>query len=222
MTLPRLNNATSWTSTLPLAREWLARSLITHFITTLPPSYVSVSDVDELLDPQSIHSVLRRAAPCVRPKQRPSWYSPFCEFATSRVHKGAGTWMNSVILNSGSRWFANFAAVGEVLRYHPALIVDHCKVTDELVGWHLSYAFSTDAILHKLSTFSHAHDEHVVNFLSAPDARSKVADRVRRCIHLFSEPGDRLPSPTHYNPHPYDGRLPPLPGWPHNADAPNS
>ena len=94
-----------------------------------------------------------------------------------------------------------------------------CFATTQYMGWHLSYAMSSARIVQKLKIFSHSDQPHVLELARRPDATEHVARCAQKCKHLF-KPNDKGNALLHYESAPYDGKLPPLPGWPHNEAAP--
>ena len=122
-----------------------------------------------------------------------------------------------------SSWFRNV-----VLRKQQMRNFHGCKLRTTRDGWHLSYALGTADIIHKIrsismdrgSTRSNSdHQQHRDRLLAlSPQAlNAEVERRVQNCLDPLGRPNtDGL----RYAKEPYDGVLPPLPGWPRHLLAP--
>ena len=88
-----------------------------------------------------------------------------------------------------------------------------CPGTPSWIGWHLSYFLRTDQILNKLNNFLHAHDNPIRKITKAVDPVAETEKRVRTCTDSHGK-GFR-PRWTAF-----DGRLPPITGWPSHPLAP--
>jgi hypothetical protein len=186
---------------------------------------VSVSDVDELLDPALLQ--LADIDQCRTPTLRHYHYGVHCV-----EYKPA--FARSVIFRSSSAWF-NTTLNHRRFSYDPLrnLVVGRgpndpfaCPPTRGFVGWHLSYFLPGAQILTKLRSFSHAHDSDVSRVISSPAPLSLIAERARKCITLRG-----APLRTELLPYAASGRrtvpaglprssaLPPLPNWPQHPSA---
>ena len=88
-----------------------------------------------------------------------------------------------------------------------------CPGTPHWVGWHLSYFLRTDQIVNKLTHFLHAHDGPIRKITKAVDPVAEVEKRVRGCTDSHGK-GFRPRWAA------FDGRLPPVTGWPSHPLAP--
>ena len=187
-------------------RIYVINWLRDHF----PRHRVFFSDVDELLDIRALfESNLMLKSDCIRPNLRSYYYSEHCPMVRS--------WDKSVIFRTDGRFFKHAAATQQVeMRATDSYVQDHCPVTSEYMGWHFSYAMSTEAILMKLSTFEHAQDKQVREVCTARNATALLNDRIRLCQDLTLRKGNLAGLQLSA----FDGRVPQLSGWPRNEAAP--
>jgi hypothetical protein len=66
---------------------------------------------------------------------------------------------------------------------------------------------------HKLSNFAHAHDPFITRITRSAKPLEEMERRVRKCLDVHG----RKYGPAWAA---YDGKLPPVPGWPRNPVAP--
>ena len=73
---------------------------------------------------------------------------------------------------------------------------------------------SSDKILKKYRAFAHAHDKYVSRVVNSSDPLSIIEHKVKSCIEIHGRK---------YGPYftGFDGRLPPIPGWPRNPATPS-
>lgn len=198
------------TSLNPWKKEFAARRFATSVIAQRFPRHrVYHSDVDELLDPAAMHSL--EVTTCIAPRLRFYYYSEHCPVYNE-------TWAGAIIVNTATKWFVDRArgTPPVMMRAHPGTDLSHarkaCAISDRLLGWHMSFAMASDAILQKLRSYSHAHYAGAVTRQANPSAF--IDAKVRACADILGRldvgPIDGA----------YDGRLPPLPGWPTHPSAP--
>ena len=110
--------------------------------------------------------------------------------------------------------------------YWPARDRRTCQTAEGLHGWHLSYFFDTDAIIRKMETYNHNDDVKVQRLLRMPLAeRTRIIEhRVAHCIDPFNTRQRINPTLAKNNvtfqEAAYDGKMPPVPGWPRHPLAP--
>lgn len=191
---------------------------------------VFVSDVDEMLQAELLlqASILT----CRTPTLRHYHYGVHCAaykpvFARSLVFRASSPWLNFSIEHRRIGFYWDPLRNMVYGRAKQGI----CPATRSYVGWHLSYFLSTEQILTKLRSFSHASDPFVAATLASRDAPGLIAHRVRRCI---STRGDRLHAQLlpfsrtsftsardvkRYSGVLLSGVLPSLSGWPQHRDA---
>lgn len=132
---------------------------------------VLVSDVDELIDPSAVQLVDFATLDCIRPKLRFYYYCLRCSL---------GYWSKQSLFRTDGKWFSKMlqAETYEDIR-------GQCTETPELMGWHVSYAFSTSKIITKMESFSHHGDSFVKELLENPDREGLIDDRVRNCEDVY-------------------------------------
>ena len=179
---------------------------------------VYFSDVDEFLDPETLrtsllHSNALAAAGCVTPRHRMYYYSQNCPVRE--------TWAIAVLFRVDSSFFANVRRHKQQLRWRRECPVPGADAGQPVFhGWHFSYAMDTSHVLNKLLSFKGAAGayERQVNLLPHDQRVRLVESRIRTCTDLFN----RWKSNISFQEHAYDGKLPPVPGWPRHELAPTT
>lgn len=185
--------------------RWLARSY--------PRAVVHFSDVDELLEPQSaaLHLAVAAAAQnvsaCITPRHRLFNYAEVCPCLSE-------AWAKAAILRSDSALFAKTLRLAGELRMLPTAV---CSESPQYVGWHFSFAMDSAQILRKLRSFAHSSRDDVARLLSM-----READAERRIDAAAAQCADPLGRAAHCRGVAFDGRLPPVAGWPRHPKAPRA
>lgn len=200
------------TSSNPWIKEFAARRFATAIIAERFPRHrVFHSDVDELLDPEAMPSL--EVNTCRAPWLRFYYYSEHCPVFDEK-------WAGAIMVRTDTKWFVHRSRGNPpvMMRAHPGTDLSHarnaCAISDRLLGWHMSYAMPSDAILRKLRSFSHAHDGYATAVTKHEDPGAFIDAKVRDCGDILSRRAVRAVEGA------YDGRLPPLPGWPTHPCAP--
>ncbi len=209
---------------------------------------VYVSDVDELLDLDSLTRAVRRVgtqalfAPggCRTPTQRLYYYSEHCPSSSSKS-KWAGPWRRSVLFRARSGFLTYFEdqqrLIGELdesghdngngssleLRKLYRLTDPHnsslmCKPTEGFVGWHLSYFFDSSVIAAKLASFAHHLDFRSILSLNSSALLAHLDRSAHKCLEMRGQPQFQMNLERAAVP--FDGVLPSLSGWPRHPQAP--
>ena len=207
-------------ATNPWIRELAQRQFVKQLLhSTFPRHRVYVGDVDELVDFDALHnSSVVASHDCVRPLLRFSYYSERCAMSMP--------WDMPVLFRTDGKFFAASLSHGYELRVpSPRSPTQQWCVSSRplYMGWHISYAFSTESIISKLHAFSHASDPSVRNLLNHSNVTGIIERRVRRCEDLFGRPGAADRKVSARPDRPLDSqKLPTLSGWPRHPLAPTS
>lgn len=163
---------------------------------------VHSSDADELLDPAAIDAA--DVPKCRVPLLRDFYFGIHCgayypPWGRSVIYDGAYLKRSGLLLKKDfqMRKKAN----------------PECPVTRHPIGWHLGYAMPSERVVKKMRSFAHAHDTFAREFSALDDPAANADWRARECI-----------SPRNKSLHSnellaWDGRLPPLHGWPQHPSA---
>ena len=205
------------TSRSPWVREVAQRRFIaTWLLANFANHMVYLSDVDELLDGKALqqHQHWALQHDCFRPTLRFYYYSEHCP---------RGLWSQSLMFRTNSTFLRSALAHAVQLRADASalhgLIPRSCPHSSFLLGWHLSYAMPTAAILRKLRDFSHAYDGLVVRLLHEHDPARVVEERVRSCKDVLERNSSVKKKYQGWHSSAFDGQLPWFPEWPRHPMA---
>ena len=81
-------------------------------------------------------------------------------------------------------------------------------------AWVRRFSFSRAVAQHKLNNFAHSHDRFIQAITKGEQPLTEMQRKVRNCRDVH----DRRYGPLWAA---YDGKLPSVPGWPRNPDAPS-
>ena len=208
-----------------MAREQSQRKFINEWLSVNYPRHrVHMSDVDELVDPQSVCALPDTS--CVTLSLRFYLYGIHCA-----VHSNT-PWMMSMLVRTDSDAFKTnlrkrLPMRGATVGYWPAAEQRLCRAAPGLQGWHLSDFFNTSMLVRKFETYNHNDDTLIQGLLQLPPMKRDMVleDRVERCIDARNQKQRLNPLLQKLNAsymiEPYDGRMPPVPGWPRHPKAPS-
>ena len=170
---------------------------------------IYMSDVDELLDGDSLPPVTSVQIPtCATPLMRMYVYGELCAAVWP-------LWAKAVLFNASSGWLQSMVKEKPDLQLRN--MVKTCPSSRSYMGWHLTYFTTTSRVLNKLRTFSHSTEKFVRAITSPKNgtAEAEIERRISKCKDVRSNRMGPLWSA-------FDGRLPPLPGWPRHPLAPTT
>lgn len=170
-------------------RERATRRFLTDWIwKNLKNSTVVVSDVDELIDTEALMKIFLTpeldGLQCLLIHMRFLYYGEACPMKSER-------WNFAVLFYTGGSWFQEVAERREGIRPSPhpdePFVGGTCTNLNSsapLLGWHMSYAMGTSAIINKLQSFSES-GAFVHRLLDAANTSSIIEDRIRRCADIY-------------------------------------
>lgn len=169
-----------------------------------------MSDLDELLDLEIVEDAARlgQIERCVCPLLRVYVYGEHCP-------SHYPDWSRSVLFRASSGWFEDMVHSKTLEGFQLRRLAGKgCSVLRRWSGWHFGYFMSSDKILRKLRAFAHAHDKYVFRAVNSSDPLSIIDHKAKSCIDIHG----RKYGPSFTG---FDGRLPPIPGWPKNPATPS-
>jgi len=181
--------------------------------------FVHMSDVDEYLDPSWARDNLERlpASGCVTPRLRCYTYAIHCP------NYGESPWLMGRVIRNPSSAFTHAVQHGLSLRGPPT---GRCPASPEWAGWHIGYAYNSSMIWSKLRSFQHRDDVAIQKVLKLQEAEllRTIDDRASRCKDPLDRRQKKDPTKAKINSSyssliPFDGRAPPLAGWPEHPMA---
>ena len=169
-----------------------------------------MSDLDELLDLEIVEDAARvgQIERCVCPLLRVYVYGEHCP-------SHYPDWSRSVLFRASSGWFEDMVHSKSLEGFQLRRLAGKgCSVLRRWSGWHFGYFMSSDKILRKFRAFAHAHDKYVFRVVNSSNPLSIIEHKAKSCIDIHG----RKYGPSFTG---FDGRLPPIPGWPKNPTTPS-
>jgi len=170
-----------------------------------------MSDLDELLDLDIVAdaSAKGQIPGCVCPLMRVYVYGERCPAIWPE-------WSRSVLFRASSGWFSDMVRAHGIRGFQLRRLAGKgCGVLRRWSGWHFGYFMSAAKILKKYRAFAHAHDKYVLKMVNSADPLKAIEHKVRSCSDIHGRKYG--PSWTAF-----DGRLPPVDGWPRSLLAPRA
>ena len=170
-----------------------------------------MSDLDELLDLDIITDAARvgQIPRCVCPLMRVYVYGEHCPATWP-------DWSRSVLFRASSGWFGNMVQAKTIGGFQLRRLAGRsCGVLRRWSGWHFGYFMPSEKILKKYHSFAHAHDTYVFKIVNSTKPLELIDKKAKNCVDIHGR--QYGPSFTAF-----DGRLPPLQGWPRHPSSPEA
>ena len=209
-----------------MAREQAQRKFVNGWMAMhFPKHRIFMSDVDELFDPDMACKVPH--LPCVTPSFRMYLYSTHCAMMS------ATPWQMAVFMRTDSNVFLKYvfsrmmSMRGVQFYWSPTYAAKCTTMKNGYQGWHMSVFTNNSGILHKYRDICHSDMPEVKKLLALPPAEQETVlnERAAQCKSPLAQKTKRDPTTDKHDVRitvepAFDGKEPPVPGWPRHPYAP--